>query len=286
MATPIWQASTGAWDTAGNWSTAAVPVDGDSVYFTGASNQSVTSGLTLGASGDALALLHTHADFTGDIGTSGGKLVAGDSITTIRLYSRSGHAYIDTASTTNVYLAGQVTDFAELDGTITNIYAIGAGGSWSITNGAAVTNVRQFNSPNCTCTIGTGVTALTQVICKSGRIINNSAVSGAGSQDNPGMVMVENSYYEHAVGAIYYMIVGAGGYVKHTSSGTITHLVMMPGATFDGRVNRNLSVTVTNLYTYPGSKTMVDNGLNTYAVTNIYNLGGSIDAAVGDQTAI
>ena len=294
MATKIWQATTGAWDTAGNWSGATVPVDGDDVRFTGSSVESVTSGLTLGGAGDALASLYGHADYTGSIGTSGGKLIA-TSITTLRWASRGGKIFVDSTITNAILQApGGVTDFAELDGTITNIWATGCAGSWSVTAGAAVTSIEQVDSPNCTCTINTGVTALNRVICASGKITNNSAVLGT---TNPGLVHVVNSVYQHEVGGVEQMLVGAGGVVKFnsasadtTSSKTIEALRVLPGGIFDGRSNSNVGTapTIVKLWLYPGSRAILNTGLDNWVVTNLYQIGGGgqIDIEPLNQVAI
>jgi len=74
MSTKYWQGTTGNWQTAGNWSGAAVPVDGDVVVFDGRVSQSVTEGTEADESGatgyGGLDVLHVKSSFTGSIGTA------------------------------------------------------------------------------------------------------------------------------------------------------------------------------------------------------------------------
>lgn len=285
MTSVIWSASTGDWNTAANWSPAAVPIDGDSVYFTGSNVTSVTSGLTLAAAGDSLVELNVGADYTGSIGTSGGKLIAGVGITTIRMAARGGKLFVNPAACTTCILeaAGGITDFFETAGTVTTIRCVGCAGSWAITNGSAITNIEMVSSPNCTCTIGTGVTALNSIrLAGGGRIVNNSAVS-AGTAPR---ILVEGAEYQHEVGAVTKFEIGQGGLVKYNGSSTITDLILLPGAVFDGRANRNTAVTITNLYPYPGSTCYLNNALNSFTVTTRYELGGQVITQLGRTAAL
>lgn len=69
MATIYWAGTTGDWQTAGNWSGAAVPTDDDIVIFDGRVSQAVTDGTDYsetGATGDgALDLLHFKSSWAG-----------------------------------------------------------------------------------------------------------------------------------------------------------------------------------------------------------------------------
>ncbi|KKM21305.1 hypothetical protein LCGC14_1636780 [marine sediment metagenome] len=74
MAVIIWEGTTDDFQTAGNWSTAAVPVDGDEVIFDGRVTQSVAQGMLDSETGLATKgdydLLHIKKGFTGDVGTA------------------------------------------------------------------------------------------------------------------------------------------------------------------------------------------------------------------------
>lgn len=125
MATLIWDGSTdGDWNTAANWDTGAVPVDGDDVIFNGADNtQNITSVLTTQGAID-LASLTILASFTKDIGTAAAPLeieISGDLLIegTGNYYIQSGslNATTDGAidrtiinTSGNVFLSSQVND--------------------------------------------------------------------------------------------------------------------------------------------------------------------------------
>ena len=69
MATRIWQSTDGDWANTASWSGAAVPADGDSVYFPPSNSQAVTSGL--GQSSIELVDMIVHPGFTAAIGSTG-----------------------------------------------------------------------------------------------------------------------------------------------------------------------------------------------------------------------
>lgn len=70
MAERIWTGATDtSWSTAGNWSPATVPVNGDSVIFQGTPTNNLTT--SLAATGVALNRLTVMPSFTGYIGGSG-----------------------------------------------------------------------------------------------------------------------------------------------------------------------------------------------------------------------
>lgn len=135
MANPVWVSTDGDWSAVGSWSTGAVPVSTDIVTFDGARSQvSVTSGLAQAAV--VLAYLRIKANYTGDIGASGGHLViqatkvthlgSGDvyispsegSIGTAMLDSLSGSLFLN-GITKNIHnLAGLVTVQASASGLV------------------------------------------------------------------------------------------------------------------------------------------------------------------------
>ena len=104
MADKEWNATTADWNTAGNWSGAAIPVDGDDVHFTGTVQQDV-DGITPGAAGDALTTINVHEDFTRAIGSSGSKLIL-TSVTTVRFAGRLARAL--EASVTLLHVMSQL----------------------------------------------------------------------------------------------------------------------------------------------------------------------------------
>lgn len=283
MASPIWVSGTGDYTAAASWSPAAMPVDGEIAYFTGQSNQDVTTNLTPGATGDAPLALHVGPDYSGKIGLSGGKLTYAVSCATVRMASRGGQLFLSSASTTNIYLSapGGVTDFFEFAGTATNVFAQSCAGSWSITNGAAITNIKQSDSPNCTATIGTSVTALNSIVCASGVMINNSAVTGTtvdtttlATLTTPG-VSITNAQYTQAAGAVATMNVYAGGVFKYNGSGTISVLHLWPGSVLDARANHSTAAVITHAIVHPGANYYLNTALGNVSITNLVDLRGT-----------
>lgn len=271
MADKEWQGVDGDWATAGNWSGGTVPVDGDSIFFTGTSQQSITSGLTLGASGDTFADFHVHEDYTGAIGSSGSKLTLASTGITGKLQIDGGKVFIDTPAAAKIVIgaAGGV-DFFEIDGgggtAFPEVYLEGASGSGSFTNGAAIENLDMHACPNLTLTIGTGVTSMNRLRADSGRVINSSAVT---SGTTPLVLLSGTARLEQLVGALTDLWIAGRSICDHQSSGNITNLRVWDTGTFDGRNNTTVgTVTITNLYRHIGSKVFTDNGLGTYAITN------------------
>ena len=284
MASKTWVSVNGDWATAASWNPAGVPVDGDDIYFTGSSQVSVTAGLTLGVAGDALASLNLHENYTGSIGTSGGKLIA-LSITTIRHAGRGSQLFVQSASTTNAYMqtASGRTDFAELAGTYTNVYLIGCAGSMAITAAAAITNLDMHGSVDCTLTINASVTALNRIRQSSGRIVSGSAVS-TGTAPH---ILITGGRFEHTTGVITTMNVAGGGLIIHRAPAAGTTLNIFSGGTFDGRTNASVGpLTFTDVFNFSGGKLFIRNALDSYAVTNYYPLGGSTDTEIGAVIAI
>lgn len=133
MAVKIWVSTDGDWSNANSWSPAAVPVHNtDSAYFP-AGSQSVTSGLA--QSTVNLLGIETDADYTGDIGASGGPL----QITSDIIYHRGSgtlyHEDLKDGMTNNestdvivINSTGNSTNAAVLSGTSTDILLVYNGG--------------------------------------------------------------------------------------------------------------------------------------------------------------
>ena len=281
MADREWQGTTGDYSTAANWSGAAVPVAGDSVFFTGASVVSVTAGLAQGLVN--LVEFNVGEDYTGTIAASGGKLVH-DNITTVRINTRGGKVFLETDNTITRCIVEALggADFFEIDGTVTLLDIIGATGSMSITAVAAVQEVNMMSSPSAILTINTGVTGCARINQDSGRIVNGSNVSTTGALAAD-MLLVTGGIHEltDAAAVALPAIVGSGGVILDRSSGTKTDVIALAGGLFDGRQNRNRpTVTITAGEVYPGGRILLRNALNSYSAT-ITALGGAYDYETG-----
>ena len=136
MANKTWVGTTGAWDTAGNWSPSGVPTSSDDVFFTSGS-QSVTSGLSQGAV--TLASLRIGPGYTGDIAASGGYLAINSTLVEM---SGAGSVFLNGTLTTVRVTGAQQSDAVNLNGTITNLHIIGTGvlGGIAVANSATCTN--------------------------------------------------------------------------------------------------------------------------------------------------
>lgn len=286
MAEKIWAGADGNWNLGSNWSpVATVPVDADSVHFTGLSQQSVTSGLTLAAAGDVLAELNVHEDYTGSIGSSGSKLIV-DACTVVRFNARGGKLFIDTdgGGITDIIVATAqgVSDMLEIDGTITNLQIVGAVGGVTITAGAALTNVDMHGSPNCVLTIGTGVTAMALVRMSSG-LLDNSSTIAAGT----GVLTMTGGRCIHRVGVIDELNLYAPAIFDDRSAEDITVLNGFGKATYDFRKSTATAKTIGTPIGYDGFRFLTRNAMNSLTLTNPYtSFLAPTDFEVGGGVAI
>lgn len=269
MADQEWVSTDGNWNAAGSW-TSAVPLDGDNVYFTGASIVNVTSGLILATGGDALASLNVGKGYTGSIGASGGSLVT-DAITVLRFVSEGGKLFLDSeaATVTDTIIESQrgLSDMLQLDGVFTNVDITRCAGKVIIAAGATVTNVNMIASPSCTLVTTAGASGLALVRMDSGIWESNAAIS-----TGVGHVLQYGGTIKHTIGAITLLHVLNGGQYIHTASETITSLIGSgQKSRFDGRTNRKLpNVTLTNASGYDGFQLLLKNSNNSYVITNGY----------------
>ena len=274
MAKPIWNSTTGAWNTAAEWTPAVVPVDNDEVHFTGASSVDVTADLVLATAGDVLDELNIHADWTGAIGSSGSKLIA-DTITILRFASNGGKAFIgsDGAGVTTAIVTSTngLSDMLEIGNTLGDLFIIGCSGGITLSANCVCTNITMMNSPRCTLTITAGVTGLTLIRQDSGLIKSNALIT-----TGEGRVLMTGGRFEHTIGAIDLLEMQGGGYFLHTASATIVNIVGTgAGATFDGRKNLNVNpVTITDAQAYNRFNLLLKNSMNSYVVTNGVKGGG------------
>lgn len=282
MGDVLWTGVNGNWADTSNWDTGVVPADNDDVHFTGDSNQDVTSGLTLGSGGDQLTSLNIHPDYTGSIGTAGGKLIA-RTIIDLRFDSEGGKLFVDTAgsvpSITNLAISSRagINGMFEVDGIVTNVNVSGCTGTVDITSAAAVTNIDIHDSPNCILTINASVTAINRIRVSSGRVINNSAVTSGTTPH----IIVTGGVLEQKVGRVSDLWIAGHGTVVHTAGNTsgisIDRLVGWgPAGVFDGRGNRNGLVTITGSRGYAGFTALLGNTMDSYVLTNAFDDFGAL----------
>ena len=273
MAKPIWNSTDGNWNDDAQW-IGSKPADNDEVHFTGASVVDVTSGLTLATAGDVLDELNCHQDWTGSIGTSGGKLIA-DTVTVLRFASNGGKLFIDTdgsgVTKAVVTSTAGLSDMLEIDGTLGNLFIIGCSGGITLSASCVCTNITMMNSPRCTLTITAGTTGLTLIRQDSGLIKSNALIT-----TGEGRVLMTGGRFEHTIGAIDLVEMQGGGYFLHTASATIVNIIGSgAGATFDGRQNRNVNpVTITDAEAYNSFNLLLKNSMKSYVVTNGVKGGG------------
>lgn len=263
MADREWVSSDGNWGTAASWAPAAVPLDGERVYFTGTSQVDVTAGLTLGASNDAFVELNI-SGYTGSIGSIGNPLIT-DAITTLRFASNGGKLFIDSdgATITDVIVESQrgLSDMLFLDGVITNLNIIRCAGKVTVAAGATVTNMNMIASPSCTLVTTAGVSGLALCRFDSGTWESNAAIS-----TGVGHVLQFGGTLKHTIGAITLLEILDGGQFIHTASETIVALIGSgPKTRFDGSSNKNLpSIEITDASGYDGFQFLLKNDLNSY----------------------
>lgn len=282
MANKEWQGTTADWNTAGNWSGASVPVDGDDVFFTGASSQSV-DGLTLGVAGDALASINVHADYTGSIGSAATPVVAA-SCTTVRMDAKTGQLFLDGGTVTSWHLTAQGrSDFCQIDGTIAALYVSGASGSAKVVTGCDLDAIYQDSAANFVLTLESGLVSLDTIIQMSGHIKNSSDVDPGGS----GVVRVHGGLYEQlGSGDLEDVYVHSGAVLKHKSSAGLANLWVFNGGRFDGRENDNPpTITLDQVNVFGGGSVLLRNGLNSYSVTASSGFGSGFTFDLGDQIA-
>ena len=94
MADKKWIGTDGAWGTSGNWSPSGVPTSSDVVFITSGSDDIDGSD----QSAVALTRLVVGPQFTGNIGTSGAKLII--DATTLDYAGNGASAYLDGDFTT------------------------------------------------------------------------------------------------------------------------------------------------------------------------------------------
>ncbi len=288
MADKIWQGTSGDINAAGNWSGAAVPVDGDFLHFTGDSVVDV-DGSTVPVGFDAIGGLFVHPDYTGTIAASGSKLIFA-TIDIVRFESQGGRAFLQTsggASAVNdivINTPAGLADMFEYNGHVDRWQIVGTTGSVTATATAnGPIEIIVVDSPNCTFTIGANITTIHRIRMNSGRILNNSLVTATKSSQDAD-VRVTGGILEHKAGAITNLELSGSGIIEYTSGGTITDFFGMgPGSLFDGRKNRASAITLTDAQIWPGCTMLLKNALDSFVLpTNgVKNFGGVLDLETG-----
>lgn len=285
MADREWQGVTSTWTTASNWSGATAPVDTDSVFFTGASNQSV-DGLTLGAGANDFVDWTVHELYSGLIGTSGAPIVCGTQ-TKIMFGSRSGRLHVDSganAITTFKYVAQNSNSLAvQLDGTVTTLKIENASGGIRIVGGAALTTVEMTNSPGCMLTIEASVTALDLITLSGGGTIDCSSLIDAGANSR---VIINGGHFIHRIGVINRLEMYGEAHpsiFEHLAAAEVqAGFLSGPGVTFEGRQNRSVTVAASVFTAKNRARVYVDNGMDSYAASTITTDGtAQIDGGTG-----
>lgn len=291
MPDKIWQGTTGDINTAGNWSGAAVPVDGDTLHFTGDSVVDV-DGSTVPVGFDAIAGLFVHPDYTGSIATTGSKLIFA-TIDIIRFESQGGKAFLETSGGASavddifINTPSGLADMFEYNGHVDRAQIVGTTGSLTFTSTAnGPVEIDLIDSPNCTLTTGANITTIYRIRQNSGRIVSNALITATKSSQNAALLQT-GGIFQHKAGAITDVFLAGSAVMEYTSSGTITDFFGMgPGALFDGRKNRSTVVTLTNTTVYPGCTMLLRNTLDSFVLTNAArNFGGVIDFETGAGVA-
>lgn len=266
MADKFWQGTTTDYNTAANWSGAALPGTGDDLHFTGGSQFSVV-GITPATT--AIGSINIHPDYTGSVGTSGSKLIF-NSCTDVKFVGGGGRLFLD-ATITRASISGGagVADALELDGAIADVFIDNASGGMILTSTAAPVNIYQNGSPNWLTTIGSSITTLDTIQMDSGRMINSSLVTAGAAT-----VLLTGGQYEQETGALTDLYILGPSHFLHTANANITNVYGAgPNAVFDGRRNRNTGITVTLVLGFSGFTGYFLNALNGYTVTAARRFG-------------
>ena len=155
MATRTWiSTSSTDWNTAANWSGAAVPVNGDDVYITSGS----TNIAGYDASATDLTSLTVGSSYTGTIGSSGTELEI--NATTFN-FAGASDAYIDNCTFTNFIVQSTSSSSTALNlsnATITNLRVFGGFGTVTVSSGSITTKIEQIGADGVTLNIADGLT--------------------------------------------------------------------------------------------------------------------------------
>lgn len=270
MSTPIYTgASSTAWSTAGNWSTAAVPVNSDTVVLT---NLAIAVASGLSQSGVTLTALNIDQSYTG--------LVAASTPTYLNIGATTFN--IGTSTTTNTTGSKRLNIQAANSGAIINVLnsataaqdtnstpirllttaavlnisggivgvALGTGETSTI---ATLTITQAKNAP--IVTLGSGVTLTTGIIGGAGTLNNYSTASST-------MTLADTATLNHlGTGGYGTLTIGAGCTVRYNGTGTITSLVNRGKIDFSQGFG---AVTVTNATGYDKSKIIDPRGRVTW----------------------
>lgn len=236
MATNKWTggANDGNWNTAGNWSLAAVPVNTNDVVID-VTNQSITAGLN--QTGVALASLTVTSGV--NIGGNGSSLVIG--VTGTAKFAGTGTVYISADTGVQAIVKAVVQSTAGqtvylTGGTVTTLEV--ARGATAYVQAACIVTTCNTAGGLTLDYNATGITTFEQAAgnCVSYRSIATGRVNGQGTT----CTLVTAAAISTAM-----TVTGAAQYF-HRSSGTIAAITVQPGSSASSEGSTYGSFTVTN----------------------------------------
>lgn len=279
MATRTWTGDTdGDWDTAGNWSEGAVPIDADDVYITSGS----VSIDGFDASATELTSLTVGSSYTGTIGSSGTKLKI--DATTFN-FAGASDAYIDDSIFTNLIVQSTSPSNTALNlsnVTITNLRVFGGFGTVTVSSGSITTKIEQIGADAVTLNIADDLTigGSCTLTVDSGTLQLNQAVPTitvfGGMVDiqlDSGTITTLNQY---------------GGRIRWipTASCTITALNLYSGL-FDSKDSTSPTYTITDATVHENGTIDERSGLENATYTNPVSIeGGEIRYDSGRSVTI
>ncbi len=247
MATLRWTGSVdGNWGVAGNWSSGAVPVDGDKVIFSGG-GVSVTSGLL--QPGLALAAVFVTGTYLGSIGTSTSPLAL-QSCVALTITGHNASIYIDGSLPLIRKVGGNGSVY--LGGSLVMMEWVQAGGILTSHDGSTLQASASFVSSGC-----------------SGVSMTNIR--------SPDMT-IDGVNITHATGEIGTIRI-LSGQLTVTGAATIASLLQ-----YSGGVSHQSSAIPSSTVLYGGTLSYGSNPNLGLSVTNTTMIGGTLDLS-GPTTA-
>jgi hypothetical protein len=259
--TKLWTGAVSAVHTLdGNWAGGDNPEASTDTLVYGVSSNDIT-GLTVGF--DIVAAQY-RPDWNKSAGTSGSKIIY-SAVPDLRFSANGGTAFLSgTFTTATVDSKSGVSDatMLELAGTVTSLYVQNCVGRIVITDAAALTSVYLMNSPSAYLIVGASVTGAPTFIQDSGRILCGSTITTA--------ELTGPALFTHTAGtATNINLYGASSRFIDQSSGTYTNVrAFGENAVFDGSTQTAVTKTITNAFKSGTGRLNLDNGADTYVVTN------------------
>ena len=257
--------SSGDFNTAGNWSGAAVPITGDSVYFTYGS----VSCIAYDASAKHFATVVVSAGYTGTLGTS---VASPLKFGADKLYIAGGGAnlYLNTGATTDweqVYVESAVSNQTiHFAGTTTHYVGSNgfyvARGTVELDDGTipVCTMLKHGFTPALTITDGGVVTTLYQLAGTT--TINDGGTLTTGYMDAGTLSMADGTLTT---------LIQRGGTTTWSTATTMTSATVYGGILDCSKDAR--PKTITTLKAYTGATVNLNNGVGSITVTNDDSVG-------------